>query len=94
MKDKKKEDTTDMAYRMYAEIFHFAMENKYFESGKTDVAFYLALVLCSEIMSERLRIDGCSPLMIADGKERAEKIGRELISQVQGNFVSKDTGEA
>ena len=92
--NKKKEDTTDMAYRMYAEIFHFAMENDYLEGGKANVAFYLALNLCSEIMSERLRLDGCSPLMIADGKERAEKISREMISQVQGNFVSKDTGEA
>jgi hypothetical protein len=92
--NKKKEDTTDMAYRMYAEIFQFAMENNYLESGKTDVAFYLALVLCSEIMSERLRIDGCTPLSIADAKERAEKISRDMISQIQGNFVSKDTGEA
>jgi hypothetical protein len=90
----KEEDTTDLAYRMYAEIFKFAMENRYFDSGKTDVAFYLSLILCSEIMSERLRIDGCTPLNIADAKVRAEKIGREIISQVQGNFVSKDTGEA
>lgn len=94
MKDSKKEDTTDMAYRMYAEIFQFAMEKEYFKSGTTDVAFFLALTLCSEIMSERLRIDGCTPLNIADAKERAEKIGREIISQIQGNFVSKDTGEA
>jgi len=94
MKSEKKEETTDMAYRMYAEIFQFAMENEYLETGKSDVAFYLALILCSEIMSERLRIDGCSPLNIADARERAEKIGRELISQIQGNFVSKDTGEA
>ena len=90
----KEENTTDLAYRMYAEIFGFAMKNDYMESGKSHVAFYLALVLCSELMSERLRIDGCTPLNIADAKERAEKIGRELISQVQGNFVSKDTGEA
>lgn len=94
MKGSKKENTTDMAYRMYAEIFQFAMENEYFKSGTTDVAFFLALTLCSEIMSERLRIDGCTPLNIADAKERAEKISREIISQIQGNFVSKDTGEA
>ena len=48
----------------------------------------------SELMTERLRKDGCSPRTIADAKERAEKIARELIAQVQGNFVSKDTGEA
>lgn len=91
---KSKENATDMAYRMYAEIFDFAMKNDYLESGRTNVSFYLALILCSEIMSERLRIDGCTPLNIADARERAEKIGRELISQIQGNFVSKDTGEA
>ena len=45
-------------------------------------------------MTERLRKDGCSPLTIADAKERAEKIARDLIAQIQGNFVSKDTGEA
>ena len=90
----KEESTTDIAYRMYAEIFGYAMGKGYMDSGKDHVAFFLALTLCSEIMSERLRVDGCTPRNIADAKERAEKIGRELISQIQGNFVSKDTGEA
>ena len=90
----KEESTTEMAYRMYAEIFQHGMENGYISDSKGNVAFFLALIMCSELMSERLRIDGCAPRSIADAKERAEKIARELIAQVQGNFVSKDTGEA
>ena len=83
-----------MAYRMYAEIFHYAIKNEYISDARGNVAFFLALTMCSELMTERLRKDGCSPRTIADAKERAEKIARELIAQVQGNFVSKDTGEA
>ena len=90
----KEETTTDMAYRMYAELFAHAIKNGYTDEPKGNVAFFLALVMCSELMTERLRKDGCSPLTIADAKERAEKIARDLIAQIQGNFVSKDTGEA
>lgn len=90
----KEETTTDMAYRMYAELFQHAIKNGYTDSAKSNVAFFLALTMCSELMSERLRQDGCAPISIADARERAEKIARELIAQVQGNFVSKDTGEA
>ena len=90
----KEETTTDMAYRMYAEIFQHALQNGYTSDAKGNVAFFLALTMCSELMSERLRKDGCTPRTIADARERAEKIARELIAQVQGNFVSKDTGEA